>query len=131
MEKAIYDFYSDLFDSHVYLPTYHLRQDECIALSVLHSEIRQANCTAPGPDGIKPEHLKSIPPVIIKTLARLFTRYLAECKVPASWKTGKTVLLYKKGDPDDTGNYRPICLLSVIYKLFTRVRIEQNWQNIR
>ncbi|XGW34619.1 hypothetical protein V3C99_018523 [Haemonchus contortus] len=51
------------------------------------------NCTAPGPDRIKPEHLKSIPPVIIKTLAKLFTRRY----------------------------YRPICLLSVIYKLFTRV----------
>ncbi|XGW11057.1 hypothetical protein V3C99_012506 [Haemonchus contortus] len=126
MEKVIYDFYSDLFDSHVYLPTHHLRQDEYIAPSVLRSEIRHAiplmkNCTAPGPDRIKPEHLKSIPPVIIKTLARLFTRYLSECKVPTSWKTSKTVLLYKKGDPDDIGNYRPICLLSVIYKLFTRV----------
>uniref|UniRef100_A0A7I4YIQ5 Reverse transcriptase domain-containing protein n=1 Tax=Haemonchus contortus TaxID=6289 RepID=A0A7I4YIQ5_HAECO len=79
MEKVIYDFYSDLFDSHVYLPTHHLRQDEYIAPSVLPSEIRHAiksmkNCTAPGPDRIKPEHLKSIPQVIIKTLARLFTR---------------------------------------------------------
>ncbi|XGW34381.1 hypothetical protein V3C99_018337, partial [Haemonchus contortus] len=79
------------------------------------------NGTAPGPDRIKAEHLKSLPPVIVKTLARLFTRYLSECKVPTSWKTSKTVLLYKKGDPDDIGNYRPICLLSVIYKLFTRV----------
>uniref|UniRef100_A0A7I4XYF7 Reverse transcriptase domain-containing protein n=1 Tax=Haemonchus contortus TaxID=6289 RepID=A0A7I4XYF7_HAECO len=126
MEKVIYDFYSDLFDSHVYLPTHHLRQDEYIAPSVLPSEIRHAitsmkNCTAPGPDRIKLEHLKSIPPVTIKTLARLFTRYLSECKVPTSWKTSKTVLLYKKGDPDDIGNYRPNCLLSVIYKLFTCV----------
>nr|CDJ89816.1 endonuclease-reverse transcriptase [Haemonchus contortus] len=101
MEKVIYDFYSDLFDSHVYLPTHHLRQDEYIAPSVLPSEIRHAitsmkNCTAPGPDRIKPEHLKSIPPVIIKTLARLFTRYLSECKVPTSWKTSKTVLLYNE-----------------------------------
>uniref|UniRef100_A0A7I4Z312 Reverse transcriptase domain-containing protein n=1 Tax=Haemonchus contortus TaxID=6289 RepID=A0A7I4Z312_HAECO len=97
-----------------------------IAPSVLPSEIRHAItsmkiCTARGPDRIKPEHLKSISPFIVRTLARLFTRYLSECKVPTSWKTSKTVLLYKKGDPDDIGNYRPICLLSVIYKLFTRV----------
>ncbi|EPB75969.1 hypothetical protein ANCCEY_04944 [Ancylostoma ceylanicum] len=27
MEKAIYDFNSDLFDSHVHFPPYHLRED--------------------------------------------------------------------------------------------------------
>ncbi|KAK6748145.1 hypothetical protein RB195_001021 [Necator americanus] len=133
MEKIIYDFYSDLFDSHVHLPPHHLREDGQVIPEVLPSEIRHAimsvrNRTAPGPDRIRPEHLKSLPPVLINTLARLFTRYLSECKVPKQWKTSRTVLLYKKGDPHDIGNYRPICLLSVIYKLFTRVilnRIEK------
>uniref|UniRef100_A0A7I4Z233 Reverse transcriptase domain-containing protein n=1 Tax=Haemonchus contortus TaxID=6289 RepID=A0A7I4Z233_HAECO len=126
MEKVIYDSYPDLFDSHVYLPTHHLGQDEYIAPSVLLSEMRHAitsmkNCTARGSDRIKSEHLKSLPSVIVRTLAGLFTRYLPECKVPTSWKTSKIVLLYKKGDPDDIGYYGPICLLSIIYKLFTRV----------
>uniref|UniRef100_A0A6F7Q7N6 Reverse transcriptase domain-containing protein n=1 Tax=Haemonchus contortus TaxID=6289 RepID=A0A6F7Q7N6_HAECO len=98
---VIYDFYLDLFDSQVYLPTHHLRQDEYIAPSVLPSKIRHAitsmkKCTQPGPDRIKPGNLKSLPPVIVKTLARLFTRYLSECKVPTSRKTSKTVLLYEK-----------------------------------
>ncbi|KAK6763711.1 hypothetical protein RB195_024150 [Necator americanus] len=86
------------------------------------------NRTIPGLDRIKPEHLKYLPPVLINRLGRLFTLYLSECKVPKQWKTSKTVLLYKKGDPQDIGNYRPICLLSVIYKLLTRVilnRIER------
>ncbi|KAK6756769.1 hypothetical protein RB195_014912 [Necator americanus] len=133
MDKIIYDFYSDLFDSHVHLPPHHLREDGQVIPEVLPSEIRHAimsvrNRTAPGLDRIRPEHLKSLPPVLINTLARLFTRYLSECKVPKQWKTSKTVLLYKKGDPHDIGNYRPICLLSVIYKLSTRVilnRIEK------
>ncbi|KAK6755827.1 hypothetical protein RB195_014298 [Necator americanus] len=133
MEKIIYDFYSDLFDSRAHLPPHHLREDGHVIPAVLPSEIRHAimsvrNRTAAGPDRIKPEHLKNLPPVLINTLARIFTRYLSECKVPKQWKTSKTVLLYKKGDPHDIGNYRPICLLSVIYKLFTRVilnRIEK------
>ncbi|KAE9419284.1 hypothetical protein Angca_009560, partial [Angiostrongylus cantonensis] len=54
-------------------------------------------------------------------MALLFTHYLYECEVPTQWKTSKTVLLFKKGDLHDIGNYRPICLLSVVYKLFTRV----------
>ncbi|KAE9413932.1 hypothetical protein Angca_009160, partial [Angiostrongylus cantonensis] len=61
-------------------------------------------------------------------MARLFTRYLSECKVSTQWKTSKTVSLFKKGDLHDIGNYRPICLLSAVYKLFTRVilnRIER------
>ncbi|VDO38933.1 unnamed protein product [Haemonchus placei] len=95
MEKVIYDFYLDLFDSHVYLPTHHAGQNEYIVPSVLPSEIRHAimsmkSCTEPGPVRIKPEYLKSLPPLIVGTLAILFTRYLSECKVPTSWKTSKT-----------------------------------------
>ncbi|KAK6752534.1 hypothetical protein RB195_003760 [Necator americanus] len=112
MEKIIYDFYSDLFDSHVHLPPHHLREDGQVIPEVLLSEIRHVI--------IAFRQYSSTP--------RLFTRYLSECKVPKQWKISKTVLLYKKGDPHDIGNYRPICLLSVIYKLFTRVilnRIEK------
>ncbi|KAE9412760.1 hypothetical protein Angca_002881, partial [Angiostrongylus cantonensis] len=95
-------------------------------LPVLPSEIRHVissvkNRRAPGPDRIRSEHLKNLPPVLVSTLARLFIRYLSECKVHTQWKTSKTVLLFKKGDLHDIGHYRPICLLSVVYKLFTRV----------
>ncbi|VDO84777.1 unnamed protein product [Haemonchus placei] len=51
IENVVYDFYSDLFESLVYLPTHHLRQDEYIAPSILSSKIWHAitsiiNCTA-------------------------------------------------------------------------------------
>ncbi|KJH39882.1 hypothetical protein DICVIV_14219, partial [Dictyocaulus viviparus] len=87
MEKIIHDYYSNLFGSHVRLPPCNERKDDYVVPNVLPSEIRHAislvrNRTAPGPDRIRPEHLKNLPPIIIKTLARLFTRYLSDCKVP-------------------------------------------------
>ncbi|VDP02573.1 unnamed protein product [Heligmosomoides polygyrus] len=86
MEKVIHDFYSHLFDSHVHLPPRHYPQDDYVVPSVLPSEIRHAissvkKRTAPGPDRIRPEHLKNLPLALINILARLFTRYLSECKV--------------------------------------------------
>ncbi|KAK6733509.1 hypothetical protein RB195_017330 [Necator americanus] len=125
IEKAdceiICDFYSDLFESHVHLPLHHQTVDGHFIPEVLPSEIRHAVMSAPGPDRIRPEHLKNIPPVLINILARLFTRYLSECKVPKQSKTSKTVLFNKKRDKHDTGYYRPNCLLSVTYKHFTKV----------
>ncbi|KAK6766998.1 hypothetical protein RB195_026330 [Necator americanus] len=131
MKKIIYDFFSDLFNSHVHLRPHYMREDGHVIPEVLPPELRHTimsvrNRTAPYPDRIRFEHPKNLPSVLINTLARLFTRYLSKCKVPKQWKTGKTVLLYKKGDPHDIGNYRPICLL--FYKLFTRLilnRIEK------
>ncbi|VDP20984.1 unnamed protein product [Heligmosomoides polygyrus] len=111
--KVIHDFYSNLFDSHVHLSPCHHPQDGYVVPSVLLSDIRHAvssvkKRTAPGPERIRPEYLKNLPPALINTLARLFTPYLSECKVPSQWKTSKTILLYKKGDVHDISNYRLI-----------------------
>lgn len=37
--------------------------------------------------------------------------------LPEDRETSAVALLYKKGDPSDCNNYRPICLLSAAYKL--------------
>ncbi|KAK6762696.1 hypothetical protein RB195_023418 [Necator americanus] len=39
MEKIIYDFYSDLFDSHVHFPPHHLREDGHVIPKVLPSDM--------------------------------------------------------------------------------------------
>ncbi|XGW10365.1 hypothetical protein V3C99_012117 [Haemonchus contortus] len=107
MEKVNYDFCSDLFDSHVCLPTILGKTNiSLLRFFISKFDMPSRRCTAPGPDRIKPEYLKCLPP----TLTGLFTRYLSECKVPTSWKTSKTVSLYQKEDPDDISNNGPICL---------------------
>ena len=38
---------------------------------------------------------------------------------PEAWKKVKIKVLHKKGDVEDVGNYRPICSLPALYKLFS------------
>ncbi|EPB75283.1 hypothetical protein ANCCEY_05624 [Ancylostoma ceylanicum] len=78
MENVIYDFYSDLFDSHFHPPC-HLREGGYVISSVLPSEVRHAiksvnNGTAPNADKIRLEYLKNLPTALVNTLATLFTR---------------------------------------------------------
>jgi hypothetical protein len=42
-------------------------------------------------------------------------------QIPQSWKTSFTILLYKRGDPTQLTNHRPIALANTIYKLFTSI----------
>lgn len=43
-------------------------------------------------------------------------------KIPEEWKVKIIVCLYKKGNRNDTVNYRPISLLYIINKLLNRYR---------
>ena len=42
-------------------------------------------------------------------------------EVPNAWHLQQVAVIYKKGDPADCGNYRPICLLNAAYKIFAMI----------
>ncbi|EPB73656.1 reverse transcriptase [Ancylostoma ceylanicum] len=89
------------------------------------SEVRHAieimpRGKAPAVDGITVELLQACVPTLYTALARHFSLCQAKCEVPAAWKQSSTILLFKKGDKEDLENYRPITLLPVLYKVFTR-----------
>ena len=51
----------------------------------------------------------------------MFNRCMDENDVPPEWKSSVTVLIHKKGDAGDVSNFRPIALMSCVYKLFMGV----------
>ena len=64
-------------------------------------------------------------PVISQSLGILFNFILDTGQFSPSWSTGMTKPLYKKGNPEDTNNYRGITLVSCFAKLFTVVLNER------
>ncbi|KAK6747824.1 hypothetical protein RB195_000798 [Necator americanus] len=93
---------------------------------ILRSEVRVAiksmkPGTAPGPDFISADFLRAGGHLLHVVLAAHMTSYLQRERIPDQWKTSRTFLIHKKGDREDLQNYRPICLLSVLYKVFTKI----------
>jgi hypothetical protein len=44
---------------------------------------------------------------------------------PTAWHVAKVIPVYKKGDPSDCDNYRPISLVSVLYKLYATILLNR------
>ena len=74
-----------------------------------------------GKDQVNIETLKAGDETIAKQLAKLYTKCITERRIPKTWKEANMVIFFKKGNRKDIKNYRPICLLSNMYKLFTKI----------
>ena len=89
---------------------------DTISESEVAAKLRSAANTAPGADRVEYAHLKKIDPSG-KILTPVFNTCLQRKNVPPIWKEAVTILIYKKGDSEDISNFRPIALMSCIYKL--------------
>lgn len=74
-----------------------------------------------GEDGIAVDFIKYGGDITLKKLATLYTQCLRTSSVPDTWKNTNTILIDKKGSIKELKNYRPISLLSVLYRIFTKV----------
>ncbi|XP_069176423.1 uncharacterized protein [Procambarus clarkii] len=82
--------------------------------------LMRAENSAPGNDRITYRHWKQADPDC-KVIAAIFNICLQQKKIPQDWKTSRTILIPKDGDPHDINNWRPIALCRTIYKLYTGV----------
>lgn len=125
MEDIVSSFYNNLYASKVKIPDPMIPEALEVPNILVHEVEKAAkqmqNGRSAGIDKITIEEIKYGGDVLYKEIAERITWYLNECKIPSAWKTSKTILLPKKGNQNDIKNYRPICLLSHLYKLTTRV----------
>jgi len=71
--------------------------------------------------GIVIEMLQLAGDSVLECIAYLFNEVLFSCEAPGNWKESCIAVLFKKGDTALPENYRPITLLPILYKLFSRV----------
>ena len=73
---------------------------------------------APGPDGLYSESWIFSCDNILKYLANIYNLCLKNANIPEEWKVSKIRLIHK-GGKETPENFRPIALLSSVYKIFT------------
>ena len=111
--ERIEEFYSALYDS-----------DQAVTIQTWEVEAalrKMKHGKEAGKDQVHIETLKAGDETIAKQLARLYTKFIIERLIPKTWKEANMVIFFEKGNIKYIKNYRPICLLSNMYKLFTKI----------
>ena len=73
---------------------------------------------SPGPDEIHSRVLRELANELSLPLKFLFDKSLIQGKIPSEWKEAEVRPIFKKGDKNLPGNYRPVSLTSIVCKLF-------------
>ena len=58
---------------------------------------------------------------LLSAITTLFIKCLEQEQIPKAWENAVIILIHKKGDITKLENYRPLRLLSQLYKLFMKV----------
>ena len=127
--EAATTFYKNLYDSKSPITDQTIQKvggkEEEIPY-ILESEVENAisylrNNKTPGEDGIINECLKWGNEELLKNITALYNTIVTSERIPQQWNTSTIILLHKKGNRDDLNNYRPISLLSNLYKVFMKI----------
>jgi len=138
LKQHITSYYKNLFgppdrsnvelDEHLVqdIPQVSNLENEYLIEELSKSEIRSAvflmeHNKAPGPDGFPSEFYQAFWDLLKDDLMALFMKFHAGSLPLYSLNFGNIILLPKKKDAKVIQQYRPICLLNVSFKIFTKV----------
>ena len=77
---------------------------------------------SPDSDGIRAEDIKACDEETKEMVRQIFNEIIKQNEFTLeAWKKVKIKVLHKKGDVENVGNYRPICSLLALYKLFSTI----------
>ena len=72
---------------------------------------------APGPDNMQPRVLMEEAEQVREMLTDIFNSSLKSGQVPEDWRVANVTPLFKKGSREKLGNYRPVSLTLVVWKV--------------
>ena len=81
-----------------------------------------------GPDGVPGEFWKAIltkGSMAVRWAVDFCSLCISQRSVPDSWHQARVAMIFKKGDPSVCGNYRPISLVNIGYKLFAIILLNR------
>ena len=73
-----------------------------------------------GLDGIGPRILKIATPVIAKSICHIINLSIMTGTFPSILKQARVIPIFKSGDKEDPGNYRPISILPTLSKIIEK-----------
>ena len=89
-------------------------------LEELSQKLHLFSNSTPGKDRLEYRHLRLLDPKC-EILAQLYHHCFKARDVPAQWKTATTILIHKKDSTTDASNFRPIAVMSCLYKLLMAI----------
>jgi len=76
---------------------------------------------SPGSDGINNELKKHAPKTFLHNFFNFINVWWIYGYIPEEWRTAIVIPIHKKGDRNNTDNYRGISLLSTGYKMYSKI----------
>lgn len=76
---------------------------------------------AMGPDGIPAIILKELCEELCLPLSIIFNKSISTGEVPKEWKVAEVTAIFKKGNKQEPGNYRPVSLTSISCKILESI----------